>query len=89
LEWWEQDQTSILKNFKNIVCKLDVLSIEEKIRSLQLIDVRANTYKITQFIKEIVQSRTPSPYGEENSNVDANKGGEENYHGAASEGEEP
>jgi hypothetical protein len=89
LEWWEQDQTSILKKFKDIVCKLDVLPIEEKIRSLQLIDVRANTYEIIQFIKKIVQSKTPCPYGEENYNADVNKGGEENYHGAASEGEEP
>jgi hypothetical protein len=28
-------------------------------------------------------------YDEENSNDDANEGGEENYHGAISEGEEP
>jgi len=54
-----------------------------------LIDVRATTYEITQFIKEIVQSKTPCPYGKEKSNVDANKGGEENYHGVTSEGEEP
>jgi len=61
LEWWEPDQSSILRKFKDIGCRMHLLYIQRDTNDLiQLIDDGARRNKIIQFVKK-TQSRKLSP----------------------------